>query len=130
MNLEKCEIVMNDTISIIATIISVLSLGVSIYTYWYNFNKQKKIDTLNELAEIRIKYPNFSVLLNEQKYEYVQRMEIFALGVHEGIYDLDIVKKMSRKRLLSQYEEVVAKYFNENNIKEYSEYRNLMEEIK
>lgn len=114
----------------IGVIISIVSVVISVKTYYDNYNKQKKIDTLNLLSEIRVEYPSFNTLSNERKLEYMQKMEFLALGVHEGIYDIDIVKKMSRKRLLSQYEEVIAKYFNENNIKEYSEYRNLMEEIK
>ena len=114
----------------IGVIISIVSVVISVKTYYDNLNKQRKIDTLNVLSSIRVEYPSFNMLSNERKLEYMQKMEFLALGVHEGIYDIDIVKKMSRKRLLSQYEEVVAKYFNENNIKDYSEYRNLMEEIK
>ena len=126
------RILMGDEIVIgwIGVIISIVSVVISVKTYYDNLNKQRKIDTLNVLSSIRVEYPSFNMLSNERKLEYMQKMEFLALGVHEGIYDIDIVKKMSRKRLLSQYEEVVAKYFNENNIKEYSEYRNLMEEIK
>lgn len=126
------RILMGDEIVIgwIGVIISIVSVVISVKTYYDNLNKQRKIDTLNVLSSIRVEYPSFNMLSNERKLEYMQKMEFLALGVHEGIYDIDIVKKMSRKRLLSQYEEVVAKYFNENNIKDYSEYRNLMEEIK
>ena len=125
------RILMGDEIVIgwIGVIISIVSVVISVKTYYDNLNKQRKIDTLNVLSSIRVEYPSFNMLSNERKLEYMQKMEFLALGVHEGIYDIDIVKKMSRKRLLSQYEEVVAKYFNENNIKDYSEYRNLMEEI-
>ena len=93
-------------------------------------NKQRKIDTLNELASIRVKYPTFKMIANQEKIEYIQRMEFFALGVNEGIYDISIVKKMSRKVLINQYDNEISEFFSNNKIQEYKELKKMINDIR
>lgn len=64
---------------------------------------QRKLDILNKLTELRTKYSNSDELDEKGRANYLRELEFFATGVNTYIYSYEIVKKMSRTRLKSQY---------------------------
>lgn len=78
---------------------------IAAYVYWHTVRRDKKIETIKKLSELRDKYPQ--KVSNDDILNYLRDMEYFCTGINEGIYDLKIVKKMSGKRLLRQYDEYI-----------------------
>ena len=96
---------------------------------------QRKLDTLNKLTELRTKYPNSDELDKKERENYLRELEFFSTGVNTHIYSYKIVKKMSRARLKSQYNNwiygIIQKIReNDNNKDAYKECEKMMERLK
>ena len=91
----------------IATIVSacaaILALIITVGIYHHGLKREKQLETLKVFSDIRKKYFNTVTLDNHEKLQYLNELEYFSTGVNLGIYDIKVVKKMSRRRLLGQY---------------------------
>lgn len=88
--------------------VPVISAIITVRIYRHTVNRESKILTLEHLSQIREKYPN--KVPARQRLEYLRDMEFFCTGINEGIYDIRIVKKMSGRRLLRQYDSYMRNY--------------------
>ena len=59
-------------------------------------------------------------------------MELFCVGISEGIYDLDIVRKMSGNMLVKQYDKYMRSFMltKRKHKKSYENYEKVMEKLK
>ena len=115
---------------IIIDLAPVASALISVLIYRRTVTREKKINTMRAFSKIRMKYPNMSPyaensICDRRRREYLKEMEFFCTGVNSKIYDIQIVKKMSRSYLIDQYFKYLRKYVN--NIRStqpnaYSEY--------
>ena len=94
-----------DICQIITALIAVAGFMLSILVYNNTLNRERRLDTLKTLSELRVKYPNTKRMSEKEKSEYIRALEFFATGVNQEIYDIKIVKKMSGNRLVKQYNE-------------------------
>lgn len=124
---QVCEIV-----SGISTAVAII---ISIILYRHGLNRERRIDTLKNLSEIRRRYFNTKILDDKEKLKYLNELEYFATGVNEKIYDIKIVKKMSGSRLIKQYDnwavdfiQVRKSQFENNNA--YLEYEKMIKRLK
>ena len=99
-----------DICQIVTAIVAVAGFILSVFVYKNTLNRERRLDTLRTLSELRVKYPNTERMSEEKSSEYIKALEFFATGVNQEIYDIKIVKKMSGNRLVKQY--------NENNHKD------------
>jgi len=95
-----------DIIAIFALFISAVGVFVSVIIYLNTVNHQKKILTIQEFSKIRERYPDVSpnVTSDDNRLEYLKDMERFCVGIHNNIYDIEIVRDMSGHRLIKQYD--------------------------
>lgn len=122
-------------VEVIAALVSVAGAVISVVIYLRTVKREAKIATLNVLRNLRGKYPDFGYKTDDEKTQYLKEMEFFCTGVNEKIYDINIVKKMSRTFLLSQYECVFKEFIKERkadvgqkNI--YCEYENVIKKLR
>lgn len=94
-----------DIFQIITALAAVAGFILSIFVYKNTLNRERKLDTLRTLSELRVKYPNTERMSEKESSEYIKALEFFATGVNQEIYDIKIVKKMSGNRLVEQYNE-------------------------
>lgn len=95
---------MPEIISLIADFASIGSLIVAIFVHWRIVSRDRKRETIAEFNKIRDKYPNINFSSSyDEKLAYLKELERFCVGVNQGIYDLDILAKMSRSLLVSQF---------------------------
>ena len=99
------------------------------------FLKERKLDTIKMLSEIRMKYPKIFVLSYKAKKKYIKELEFFATDVNQKNYDIKIVSKMSGSRLIYQYEKYLKKIIKrirkeKEDSKEYIEYEEMINKLK
>ena len=87
-----------DICQIITASIAVAGFVLSVIIYKRTLNRERRLDTLKTLSELRVKF-------SESDTTSIKYLEFFATGVNQGIYDINIVKKMSGNRLVKQYDE-------------------------
>ncbi len=124
---EVCEIV--------SGISAAVAIIISIVLYRHGSNRERRIDTLKNLAEIRRQYFNTKTLDNKEKLKYLNELEYFATGINKKIYDLKIVKKMSGSRLIKQYDNwaeafIQARKSQFGNNSAYCEYEKMIKRLK
>ena len=120
---------------IVSGIAAAIAIITSIALYIHGLNRERKLDTLKILSEIRRKYYNTKTLDDKQKLQYLNELEYFSTGVNAKIYEIKIVKRMSGSRLLRQYENWIADFIQyrrarQGNNNAYSEYEKMIEKIK
>lgn len=98
-----------DIAQIVSAGVAVLSFAGSVIVYRRTLNRERKLDTIKMLSEIRMKYPKIFGLSYKAKKKYIKELEFFATGVNQKIYDIKIVSKMSGSRLIYQYEKYLKK---------------------
>ncbi len=119
----------------------IIASAISIWTHKAIVNRDRKMNTIKHLSEIRIKYPNItdSRLKHLAKgkgenirLQYLNEMEFFCVGISEGIYDLDIVRKMSGNMLVKQYDKYMRNFMltKRKHKKSYENYEKVMEKLK
>ena len=116
-------------------VVAVIALVASVIVFLWGLYHQRKLDTLNKLTELRTKYPNSDELDKKARENYLRELEFFSTGVNTHIYSYKIVKKMSRARLKSQYNNwiygIIQKIReNDNNKDAYKECEKMMERLK
>ena len=116
-------------------VVAVIALVASVIAFLWGLYHQRKLDTLNKLTELRTKYPNSDKLDEKGRENYLRELEFFATGVNTHIYSYKIVKKMSRARLKSQYNNWIYGTIqkirgNDNNKDAYKECERMMERLK
>ena len=116
---------------VIMVIISSITMFISVCIHRETVLRDCKYQTLKKLSEIRTEYRDFAQMSSEKKKRYIQELEFLAIGVEERIYDLEIIKKMSRKKLVSQYDNYIKEFLNDNfNECDYTEYKKMIENIR
>lgn len=118
--------------SAIAAIIASL---VSVAIYRHGLKREVRIDTIQALSAIRMKYPNSLRLTDEEKRAYLNELGFFAVGVNNKAYDIKIVEKMSGRLLLKQYDSNLKKYIEERRQKmhsptSYIEYEQMINQLR
>lgn len=113
---------------------AVVACVISVVVYKHTVSREARTETIKQLTLLRSKYPKVSWLTKKQKINYLRDMEFFCAGVNEKIYDLDIVKKMSGRRLLKDYtalEDFVAqrKQMQTHPETTYIEYETVMKKL-
>ncbi len=126
---------LKDVCEIISGFSAVIAIVISILLYKHGVNRERKIDTLRKLSEIRKNYFNTKILDKKEKLQYLNELEFFATGINEKIYDIRIVNKMSGGRLISQYDNWASDFIedrkeNYGNEKTYSEYQKMIHNLK
>ena len=124
-----------DIAQIVSAGVAVLSFAGSVIVYRRTLNKERKLDTIKMLSEIRMKYPKIFGLSYEAKKKYIKELEFFATGVNQKIYDIKIVSKMSGSRLIYQYEKYLKKIIKrirkgKEDSKTYIEYEKMINKLK
>ena len=121
-----------DICQIITALIAVAGFVLSVIIYKRTLNRERRLDTLKTLSELRV---NESGTTN---IEYLKALEFFATGVNQGIYDINIVKKMSGNRLVKQYDENLRDLVEKKRQKKdgnidseaYVQYETMIEELR
>lgn len=98
-----------DIAQIVSAVVAVLSFAGSVIVYRRTLNRERKLDTIKMLSEIRMKQPKVFGLSYKAKKDYIKELEFFATGVNQKIYDIKIVNKMSGSKLIYQYEKYLKK---------------------
>lgn len=124
-----------DWAQIISAVAAVGSFAGSVIVYRRTLNRERKLDTIKMLSEIRMKYPKIFGLSYEAKKKYIKELEFFATGVNQKIYDIKIVSKMSGSRLIYQYEKYLKKIIKrirkgKEDSKTYIEYEKMINKLK
>ena len=108
---------------------------ISVFVFAYNVTREKRILTIKEFSKIRNCYrEDVSRMEDDQKIDYLRDLEFFCLGINKGIYNFQIFRKMSGKRLYIQYDEQLKPFIKvrrdlhkENNY--YCEYEKVMKKL-
>ena len=124
-----------DIAQIVSAGVAVLSFAGSVIVYRRTLNRERKLDTIKMLSEIRMKYPKIFGLSYKAKKKYIKELEFFATGVNQKIYDIKIVSKMSGSRLIYQYEKYLKKIIKrirkgKEDSKAYIEYEKMINKLK
>lgn len=124
-----------DIAQIVSAGVAVLSFAGSVIAYRRTLNRERKLDTIKMLSEIRMKYPKIFGLSYKAKKKYIKELEFFATGVNQKIYDIKIVSKMSGSRLIYQYEKYLKKIIKrirkgKEDSKAYIEYEKMINKLK
>ena len=115
---------------------AVVACVISVVVYKHTVSREARTETIRQLTLLRSKYPKVSWLTKKQKINYLRDMEFFCTGVNEGLYHLRIVKKMSGRRLLNQYNGGMKEFMLERRSGQshpedtYVEYEKVMEKLK
>lgn len=120
---------------IISAVAAVGSFAGSVIVYRRTLNRERKLDTIKMLSEIRMKYPKIFGLSYKAKKKYIKELEFFATGVNQKIYDIKIVSKMSGSRFIYQYEKYLKKIIKrirkgKEDSKAYIEYEEIINKLK
>ena len=107
------------------TMIGVIVAAVTLITSFVQFNKElqlRKVErTLTSYLQLRDSSKEADMIISTNKnlnagtynlgatdfwivYSYLNALERVACGVNEGLYDIDVISKMSGKLLISQYD--------------------------
>lgn len=89
-------------IELIGNIAAVIGAIISVSVYGNTVKREKKILTIETFSKIREKYKK--EISENDRTKFLKEMEFFCVGINEGIYDINIIKKMSGKLLLEQYD--------------------------
>lgn len=124
-----------DGAQIVSAVAAVGSFAGSVIAYRRTLNRERKLDTIKMLSEIRMKYPKICGLSYKAKKKYIKELEFFATGVNQKIYDIKIVSKMSGSRLIYQYEKYLKKIIKrirkgKEDSKTYIEYEKMINKLK
>ena len=124
-----------DIAQIVSAGVAVLSFAGSVIVYRKTLNRERKLDTIKMLLEIRMKYPKVCGLSYKAKKKYIKELEFFATGVNQKIYDIKIVNKMSGSKLIYQYEKYLKKIIKrirkgKEHSKAYIEYEKMINKLK
>ena len=124
-----------DSAQIVSAVAAVLSFAGSVIVYRRTLNRERKLDTIKMLSEIRMKYPKVCGLSYKAKKKYIKELEFFATGVNQKIYDIKIVDKMSGSKLIYQYEKYLKKIIKrirkgKEDSKAYIEYEKMINKLK
>ena len=124
-----------DIAQIVSAGVAVLSFIGSVIVYRRTLNRERKLDTIKMLSEIRMKYPKVCGLSYKAKKKYIKELEFFATGVNQKIYDIKIVNKMSGSKLIYQYEKYLKKIIKrirkgKEDSKAYIEYEKMINKLK
>ena len=124
-----------DWAQIISAVAAVGSFAGSVIAYRRTLNRERKLDTIKMLSEIRMKYPKICGLSYKAKKKYIKELEFFATGVNQKIYDIKIVSKMSGSRFIYQYEKYLKKIIKrirkgKEDSKAYIEYEEMINKLK
>lgn len=79
----------------------VASAIIAVYVHRRTVLREQQLQTIRHLSKLRGKYPE--TIPKHRRLQYLRDMEFFCTGINAGIFDLTIVKKMSGRRLLRQY---------------------------
>ena len=124
-----------DIAQIVSAGVAVLSFAGSVIVYRKTLNRERKLDTIKMLLEIRMKYSKVCGLSYKAKKKYIKELEFFATGVNQKIYDIKIVNKMSGSKLIYQYEKYLKKIIKrirkgKEDSKAYIEYEKMINKLK
>lgn len=124
-----------DIAQIVSAGVAVLSFAGSVIVHRKTLNRERKLDTIKMLLEIRMKYPKVCGLSYKAKKKYIKELEFFATGVNQKIYDIKIVNKMSGSKLIYQYEKYLKKIIKrirkgKEDSKAYIEYEKMINKLK
>ena len=124
-----------DIAQIVSAVVAVLSFAGSVIVYRRTLNRERKLDTIKMLSEIRMKYPKVCGLSYKAKKKYIKELEFFATGVNQKIYDVKIVNKMNGSKLIYQYEKYLKKIIKrirkgKEDTKAYIEYEKMINKLK
>lgn len=89
---------------IFGNIAAVIGAIISVAVYSHTVKREKKLLTIDTFSKIREKY--HKEIPENERMKFLKEMEFFCVGINEGIYDINIIKKMSGKLLLEQYDEM------------------------
>ena len=99
-----------DVVEIAANIAAVAGSVISACVFKHSIKRERQILTIKTFSKFRQKFPKEIVKMsNDERKDYLREIEFFCLGINNKIYDFDTLRKMSGKRLLSQYKKM--KYF-------------------
>ena len=115
--------------------VEAIAVVVSVIVFFLGLQHQKKLDTVNRLTTLRMKYINMSDAKTKQKHNYLRELEFFATGINTHVYSYGIVKRMSRARLISQYNNWMRNFIEDmrkdkNNKNAYKECEIMIEKLK
>jgi len=114
---------------------------ISLLTHRSILKRDKKINTIAEFSKIRTKYPDLSCMkaakcrswceFKRKRIAYLKEMEFFCVGLNNGVFDINILKKMSGHLLVTQYRRYMRKVAFSRLDKgfEYQEYIKVMETL-
>lgn len=110
---------METTISLIALIISIISGGFTLYTFWWTNRRDRKQEALNTFHCLQSEvFDNINAIskntikeiakdLQSKEFteysHYLVRIEQFCIGINAGIYDFSITKKIAAQYLNNIY---------------------------
>ena len=100
------------TIEVCANIAAVAGAIISVAVYRHAVKRERKINTIREYVRIRNQFPYEKIPENQLK-PYLREMEFFCTGINEGLYDFGVLRKMSGRRLLSQYNNYMREYISD-----------------
>lgn len=146
----------SDIISFISLGISLVSLIISIILYFTSAKHQKKVDTINAYHQLQTDVLDKFALCDKKdvkiwlehrdnkdvKNAYndcralMAKIEHFAVGVNNSVYDYKTMKKLSGVHLIYVYEKLepiikeTRKYCKPNEKPYYSEFENMVNKLK
>lgn len=138
--------------NIITGICAIVAIMISILVYLNGRKREMKKSTIKELIRIKKEYSDvykfiltipdehlikhddfFKYIRSNKRFKlYLSEMEFFATGVNEKLYDVEIVNKMSGRKILSQFRKIKP-YINDrqnSDSNNYSQYVKMIEDIK
>ena len=128
--MDKVLIFIKENKDILSLVISTIMMLFSVFVYRKTVERDCKNQTIKKLAEIRTEYRGFGPLSSEKKKRYIQELEFLSIGVEEKIYSFDIIKKMSKKRLVSQYDKYIEKFLKEQYKEDdYKSYKKMIKKL-
>ncbi len=99
--------------SMISAIAAVVALIITVRIYHNEQKKERQLETIKAFSEIRKKYFNSVSLSDHEKLQYLNELEYFATGVNVGLFDIEVVKRMSKKRMINQYNTWIKQFIIE-----------------
>ncbi len=122
-----------DISQIVSAGAAVASFIGSVMIYKASLNRERRLDTLRILSELRMRYPTVKGMCESDKLAYLQELEFFATGVNNKIYDIRIVKTMSKSRLVTKYNPYLKEFIEERRKKKqstsYIEYKKMIQKL-
>ena len=92
----------NKLVDITTIIIALGALFFSICSYYKTVKREIKIITIKEYQSIKEEFLITKNSSNSQKRKYLNRMELFCMGIDKKVYDFKVVSKIARNRLINQ----------------------------